>query len=237
MSAQRIILGVALFLGGIYLWLGGGLAGFGGGRTAAPAPVERTAAAIPTPGADTAAVPQGSPSASSLEKAIFASGCFWCTESDFDKLAGVVSTTSGYIGGRVVNPTYEQVSAGGTGHAEAVEVTFDPALVTYETLLDHYWHNVDPFVARGQFCDFGEQYRPVIFVHDAAQRAAAEASKKSMQERFGKPIVVAIDNATTFYPAEDYHQDFHTKSAARYTYYRWGCGRDARLADIWRQPS
>ncbi|MEQ1575091.1 MAG: peptide-methionine (S)-S-oxide reductase MsrA [Vicinamibacterales bacterium] len=166
--------------------------------------------------------------------ATFASGCFWCTESDFDKVPGVVSTTSGYTGGRVKDPSYEQVSAGGTGHVEAVEVRFDPSKVTYEQLLDTYWHNVDPFVSRGQFCDFGEQYRPVIFVHGAAQRTAADASKKRMQARFPQPVVVVIEEAAVFYAAEEYHQDFHAKSAVRYNYYRWGCGRDARLAEIWK---
>ncbi len=174
------------------------------------------------------------PAAGGLAVATFASGCFWCTESDFDKVPGVVSTTSGYTGGRVKKPSYEQVSAGGTGHVEAVEVRFDPSKVTYEQLLDTYWHNVDPFVSRGQFCDFGEQYRPVIFVHGAAQRTAADASKKRMQARFPQPVVVAIEDAAVFYPAEEYHQDFHAKSAVRYNYYRWGCGRDARLAEIWK---
>jgi len=169
-----------------------------------------------------------------FEKATFSSGCFWCTESDFDKVAGVVSTTSGYTGGHVSNPTYNQVSAGGTGHAESVEVMFDPSVVTFEQLLDVYWHNVDPFSSRGQFCDFGEQYRPVIWVHTPAQRAAAEASKQRMQMIFDRPVVVGIEDAGPFYPAEEYHQDFHTKSAVRYNYYRWGCGRDARLSDIWK---
>jgi peptide-methionine (S)-S-oxide reductase len=174
---------------------------------------------------------QGKPQ---LEKATFAAGCFWCTEADFDKVAGVVSTTSGYTGGRVANPTYEQVSSGGTGHVESVEIVFDPSKVTYEQLLDVYWHNVDPFNARGQFCDFGEQYRPVIWVHTPAQRAAAEASKERLQQMFKRQIVVTIESAGAFYKAEDYHQDFHQRSAVRYKYYRWGCGRDARLADIWK---
>ncbi len=168
-----------------------------------------------------------------LQKATFAAGCFWCVESDFDKLRGVVSTTSGYTGGRLPNPTYQQVSSGGTGHAEAVEVVFDPAIVTYDQVLDHFWHNVDPFSAHRQFCDAGEQYRPEIFVHDASQRAAAEASKKRVQQRFHEPIVVRITNAGPFYRAEDYHQDYHNTSSVRYRYYRWRCGRDARLAAIW----
>jgi peptide-methionine (S)-S-oxide reductase len=146
---------------------------------------------------------------------------------------GVVTTTSGYTGGTFPNPTYQQVSAGGTGHAESVELRFDPKVVTYPQLLEVYWHNVDPFSAHGQFCDFGEQYRPVIWVHGAAQRAAAEASKARVERDLKRPVVVTIEDAGAFYPAEDYHQDFHVKSAVRYKYYRWGCGRDARLADIW----
>ena len=177
-------------------------------------------------------LPDGLP-LQATQKATFAAGCFWCTEADFDKVRGVVSTTSGYTGGRVPNPTYEQVSNGGTGHAEAVEVVFDPAVVTYEQLLDHFWHNVDPFVTNRQFCDVGEQYRPEIFVQNASQRAAAEASLKKMQQRFRQPILVRISNAGPFYRAEDYHQDYHNTHDVRYKYYRWRCGRDARLAAIW----
>jgi peptide-methionine (S)-S-oxide reductase len=168
-----------------------------------------------------------------LQKATFAGGCFWCTEADFDKVKGVVSTTSGYTGGNTPNPTYEQVSRGGTGHAEAVEVLFDPKVVTYEQLLDHYWRNVDLFVAHRQFCDIGDQYRPEIFVHSDAQREAATASKRRLQQRFNETIVVKISAATTFYPAEAYHQDYHTKNSVRYRFYRWSCGRDARLKEIW----
>jgi peptide-methionine (S)-S-oxide reductase len=172
-----------------------------------------------------------------LQLATFASGCFWCTESDFDKLPGVVSTTSGYTGGRTFRPTYGQVSAGGTGHVESVEVIFNPRVVTYRQLLDVYWHNVDPFNGHGQFCDYGEQYRPVIWVHDEEQRTAAEASRAQVQELLGKTVVVEIEKAGAFYPAEDYHQDFHTKNDYKYRFYRWNCGRDARLADIWRAAS
>jgi peptide-methionine (S)-S-oxide reductase len=168
-----------------------------------------------------------------LQKATFAAGCFWCVESDFDKVRGVISTTSGYTGGRLPNPTYEQVSSGGTGHAEAVEVVFDPAIVTYDQLLDHFWRNVDPFVTNRQFCDVGEQYRPEIFVRNASQRAAAESSKKRIQQRFREPIVVRITDAGAFYRAEDYHQDYYKTHSVRYKYYRWRCGRDARLAAIW----
>lgn len=210
--------------------------GGGDSRTAGVAAGEPLSAPVPA----SAVSPQGLPPAQEPETAhrataIFASGCFWCTESDFDTVPGVLSTTSGYTGGRVANPTYEQVSAGGTGHVESVEVVFDPAVVTYTRLLDVYWHNVDPFVARGQFCDFGEQYRPVIFVRNDAQRAAADASKAALQRRFDRPIVVAIEPAGPFYPAEAYHQNFHVTSTVRYKYYRWGCGRDARLAEIWKQ--
>ena len=201
------------------------------------------AAGSSTAGFSVGAAAQGSASApqaaggAAVEVATFASGCFWCTEADFDKVPGVISTTSGYTGGRVANPTYEQVSSGGTGHTEAVEVRFDPSKVSYEQLLDTYWHNVDPFTSRGQFCDFGEQYRPTIFVHNAAQRTAAEGSKEQMKARFSRPIVVTIENAGAFYPAEAYHQDFHSKSSVRYNYYRWGCGRDARLAEIWGEDA
>ena len=201
-----------------------------------PPAEEQAPAATASPVAQ-ASAPAPAASSGQLATATFASGCFWCTESDFDTVKGVVSTTSGYTGGRVANPTYEQVSSGGTGHAEAVQVMFDPSIVSYDKLLDVYWHNVDPFSARGQFCDFGEQYRPAIFVHDPAQRAAAEASKQHVQQIFDKPVAVAIENAGVFYPAEDYHQDFHTKSAVRYKYYRWGCGRDARLTELWRSAS
>lgn len=197
----------------------------------AVAPGGQTQPAAPATGAGASRTAE---TGGDVQVATFASGCFWCTESDFDKVAGVVSTTSGYTGGHLRNPSYEQVSTGGTGHVESVEVRYDPSKVTYEQLLDTYWHNVDPFVSRGQFCDFGEQYRPVIVVRGAAQRAAAEASRKGMQGRFSRRIVVAIEDAGVFYPAEDYHQDFHVKSATRYNYYRWGCGRDARLADIWK---
>ncbi|MBM3820551.1 MAG: peptide-methionine (S)-S-oxide reductase MsrA, partial [Acidimicrobiia bacterium] len=168
------------------------------------------------------------------EKATFASGCFWCTEADFDKVTGVISTTSGYTGGRTPNPTYRQVSSGGTGHAEAVEVVYDPRIVTYDALLDHYWKNVDPFTANRQFCDVGSQYRPEIIVHNAEQRRAAEASKATLQKRFGgQPIVVAVTDAGVFYPAEEYHQDYYQKNSAQYRFYRYGCGRDARLEAIW----
>lgn len=170
----------------------------------------------------------------SSAKATFAAGCFWCTEADFDKVPGVISTTSGYTGGKLRDPSYEQVSAGGTGHAEAVEVVYDPAKVTYEQLLDHFWKNVDPLSSHRQFCDVGDQYRPAIFVHDEAQRQAAEASKARVQQQFKQPVVVQIVAAGPFYRAEEYHQDYYKKNPVRYNYYRWGCGRDRRLKELWQ---
>lgn len=168
-------------------------------------------------------------------KATFAGGCFWCVEADFDKVEGVISTTSGYIGGKVADPTYQQVSRGGTGHAEAVEIVFDPARVSYDKLLDVFWHNIDPFVKDRQFCDAGDMYRTAIFVHDAAQLQLAEKSKKELEAsgKFGLPIQTEIVLATKFYPAEDYHQDFYTKNPGKYKFYRWNCGRDQRLEQIW----
>ena len=165
--------------------------------------------------------------------ATFAGGCFWCTESDFEKVPGVLSATSGYIGGSVVNPTYEQVSAGGTGHAEAVEVRFDPAKVSYEKLLQVYWRSVDPTVKDQQFCDHGNQYRTAIFVRGAEERKLAESTKAEVAKRLGVVIHTEIVDAGTFYPAEDYHQDYYKKNPIRYKFYRGGCGRDARLQQIW----
>jgi peptide-methionine (S)-S-oxide reductase len=175
------------------------------------------------------------PAPAGFAKAIFAGGCFWCMEQPFDVLDGVRSTTSGYIGGTVANPTYEQVSGGRTGHTEAVEIVFDPSKVTYEKLLDTYWRNVDPTDKGGQFCDRGSMYRPEIFVTDAEQRKAAEASKAALEKSkpFREAIVVPITQATTFYAAEDYHQDFYKTNPVRYKFYRNGCGRDARLERLW----
>ena len=170
---------------------------------------------------------------SRVEVAVFAGGCFWCVEADFDKVAGVRSTTSGYTGGSLSNPTYQQVSSGGTGHVEAVRVEFDPSVVTYDALLDHFWKSVDPFNGRGQFCDTGEQYRPVIFTSTAAQQARAEASRQAVQARFKERIAVEIAPAGPFYTAESYHQDYYQKNPVRYRFYRWNCGRDNRLARIW----
>ena len=170
-----------------------------------------------------------------LAKATFAGGCFWCMEPPFDKLDGVVSTTSGYVGGKKVNPTYEEVSAGSTGHTEAVEIVYDPKKVSFEKLLNVFWHNIDPTDKRGQFCDRGSQYRPELFVHDAEQRKLAEASKAALMKSklFRADIVVDITEASTFYAAEEYHQDYYKKNPIRYAYYRNGCGRDARLETLW----
>jgi peptide-methionine (S)-S-oxide reductase len=167
--------------------------------------------------------------------AILAGGCFWCEETAFEGVEGVQSVTSGYTGGQTKNPTYEQVSSGGTGHAESVEVVYDPAKISYERLLEIFWHNVDPTQANGQFCDHGTQYRSAIFYRDEAQRKAAEESKRKLEEqpRFKGKIVTQIVPASTFYRAEEYHQDFYKKSPARYQQYRQGCGRDARLKEIW----
>jgi peptide-methionine (S)-S-oxide reductase len=168
-------------------------------------------------------------------KATFAGGCFWCMEPPYDKLNGVVETISGYTGGSKQNPTYEEVSAGGTGHAEAVQVTYDPSKVSYQQLLDVFWRNVDPTVQDRQFCDIGHQYRTAIFYHDDEQRRLSEASKADLERTkpFKEPIVTEIRPATEFYPAEDYHQNYYQKNPLRYNYYRFSCGRDKRLEALW----
>jgi peptide-methionine (S)-S-oxide reductase len=175
------------------------------------------------------------PSGSPVGIATFAGGCFWCTEADFDKVPGVISTTSGYIGGKTVNPTYKQVSGGKTGHIEAVQVRFDPAKTSFSKLLTAFWPTIDPLTPNRQFCDDGSQYRSAIFYHDADQQRQAEASKVELAAsgRFTQPIVTEILPATTFYPAEEYHQDYYIKNPIRYSYYRSNCGRDARLAEVW----
>lgn len=165
--------------------------------------------------------------------ATFAGGCFWCMEPPYDKLPGVLKTTSGYTGGRKANPTYEEVSAGGTGHAEAVEILYDPSKVTYEKLLGVFWRNVDPLVKDRQFCDVGSQYRTAIFWHDEGQRKAAEASKAAIEKEKGWRIQTQIVPASTFWPAEEYHQDYYVKNPIRYKYYRFNCGRDQRLDELW----
>jgi len=166
--------------------------------------------------------------------AIFAGGCFWCTESDFEKLPGVIAAESGYTGGQKANPTYEQVSAGGTGHTEAVRVTYDPSRVSYSALVDYFWPTIDPTVRNQQFCDHGSQYRSAIFWHNDEERKIAEASRSALiaSGKF-KQVETEVVAATTFYPAEAYHQDYYKKNPIRYTYYRHGCGRDARLEALW----
>lgn len=188
-------------------------------------------AAAPSPGAAAAVGGTGATTA----VATFAAGCFWCVESDFDKVEGVISTTSGYTGGRTPAPTYESVSTGGTGHFEALQVVYDPAKVSYEKLLATFWHNVDPVDDGGQFCDRGPQYRPAIFVHSPEQRRLAEASRTAIEKsaRLGRPIVVPVIEASQFTAAEDYHQDYYLTHPTRYKVYRYGCGRDQRLQQIW----
>ena len=174
-------------------------------------------------------------SPSNLATAIFAGGCFWCMEKPFDEIPGVVATISGYTGGTLANPTYEQVGRGGTGHFEAVKITYDPAKVSYQKLLDTYWRQVDPFDAFGQFCDKGETYLPAIFYANDTEKKAAEAARDVLYARFQKPIVVQILPAKAFFDAEGYHQDYYQKNPLRYAYYRNGCGRDARLRAVWGQ--
>lgn len=171
-----------------------------------------------------------------LATATFAGGCFWCMEKPFDDLPGVVATTSGYTGGTQTNPTYLDVSNGDTGHVEAVQVRYDPALVSYDTLLQVFWHNVDPLDDRGQFCDKGSQYRAKIFTHTEEQQTLAERSKFALSAEAifqDTPIVTPIEPAQPFYPAEAYHQDYYLKHPVRYKVYRTACGRDQRLAEVW----
>ena len=208
-TRQRLVLIVSICLVLAYAWLRGGFIGVLAGSG---------------PFGDAKAVAQPG-----TEKATFAAGCFWCVEADFDKLPGVLSTTSGYTGGTLEEPTYEQVSRGGTGHTEAVEIVYDPSKVTYTQLLDHFWKNVDPLTRHRQFCDVGDQYRPAIFFHNDAQRITAEQSKEKVQRRFREPVVVDIAAAGAFFRAEAYHQDYYRKNPLQYRYYRWSCGRDQRL--------
>ncbi len=167
--------------------------------------------------------------------ATFAGGCFWCMEQPFDELSGVLATTAGYIGGTVPNPTYDQVTYDNTGHAEAVQVLFDPARISYEQLLEVFWRNIDPTTLDAQFCDRGSQYRSEIFFHDKTQQAAALASREALQRAkpFAGAIVTRITQAGVFYPAENYHQDYYVKNPVRYKYYRYRCGRDERLKELW----
>ena len=169
------------------------------------------------------------------EVATFAGGCFWCMEPPYDKLDGVKSTVSGYMGGHVANPTYKQVVAGDTGHAEVVQVTYDPDVVSYERLLQVFWRNIDPLDGGGQFCDRGDSYRSAIFAHSEAQQRAAEASKQALEgsNRFAAPVVTEVQPAGEFYPAEGYHQNYYQENPLRYRFYRASCGRDARLEALW----
>lgn len=175
----------------------------------------------------------GQASAEELKTAVLAGGCFWCVESDFDQIPGVVETVSGYTGGTTDAPTYKQVTAGGTGHREAVKITYDPSLVSYEQLLTAFWSSVDPTDAGGQFCDRGESYETAIFVGDADERQIAEASKMAAGEALGREIVTPIEEAGPFFPAETYHQDYYLKNPVRYNYYRWSCGRNQRVEEVW----
>jgi peptide-methionine (S)-S-oxide reductase len=205
------------------VWLGALIAGAALVAAFAQSPVP------PAANAPAAALP------AHLAKATLAGGCFWCVEADFDKVPGVVSTTSGYIGGTVPNPGYPAVSSGRTGHAEAVEIVFDPAVVTYRELVDRFWRTIDPTVKNRQFCDSGTPYRTAIFAHGPEQLKTANESRAALDKTkpFAAPIVTEILAAGPFYPAEAYHQDYHTKNPARYRYYRTSCGRDARLAELW----
>jgi len=177
----------------------------------------------------------GQAGAQATERAIFAGGCFWCVESDFDKVEGVLSTTSGYTGGSVPSPTYSQVSGQRTGHAEAVEVVFDPQKISYEGLVEHFWRTIDPTTKDAQFCDHGTPYRTAIFAVDDRQLRIAQASRAALEKSkpFKEPIVTEVRLADKFYPAEDYHQDYYRKNPLRYQYYRAACGRDARLRQLW----
>jgi peptide-methionine (S)-S-oxide reductase len=179
------------------------------------------------------AAPAAAQAPAQRAQAVFAGGCFWCTESDFDKIPGVLSTTSGYIGGRVAKPTYEQVSAGGTGHIEAVRMVYDPSKVSYAALANRFFRTIDPLNANGQFCDRGDQYRSAIFVADARERQIAAAAKAKAAASLKKPVATLILPAATFYPAEAYHQDYYKKNPTKYRFYRWNCGRDARLKAVW----
>ncbi len=198
-------------------------------------------AACSSPPAPTASSAPGTqraePVGPDLAEAIFAGGCFWCMEAPFESIDGVLGAVSGYTGGRVDAPTYEQVSSGETGHAESVRVLYDPSRVDYERLLEVYWHNVDPTQSSGQFCDHGEQYRTAIFVVNEEQRRLAEASRERIREELGRPVVTEIVDAGPFWVAEDYHQDYYRTNPVRYRMYRTGCGRDARLRELWGEAS
>ncbi|MBC7789740.1 MAG: peptide-methionine (S)-S-oxide reductase MsrA [Anaerolineae bacterium] len=182
-----------------------------------------------------AAPDSGVPEQAKLSEAIFAGGCFWCMEPPFDKTPGVVATVSGYTGGSVANPTYGEVSGGRTGHYEALKVTYDPSKVTYPQLLEVFWRNIDPLDLGGQFCDRGNQYRAAIFYRTEEQKELAESSRGAIEQsgKFDKPIVIPVVAAASFYPAEDYHQDYYRKNPIRYRLYTWNCGRARRLSKVW----
>jgi peptide-methionine (S)-S-oxide reductase len=178
-------------------------------------------------------IPRTARCAEQLQTAVFAGGCFWCMEPPFDKKEGVVQTESGYTGGHVANPSYEQVSSGGTGHTEAIRITFDPGRISYEELLEIFWRNIDPLDKGGQFCDRGDQYRSGIFPNSEKQLRAALASRAEISRKLGKEAVTEITLLEEFHPAEEYHQDYSRKNPVRYKFYRYGCGRDARLKELW----
>jgi peptide-methionine (S)-S-oxide reductase len=193
--------------------------------------VAQAAQSAPKTDATTAAASKPDSSAT----AVFAGGCFWCVESDFDKVPGVISTTSGYTGGTTLNPTYEQVGSGKTGHAESVEIKFDPSRVSYRQLVEHFWRTIDPTTKDREFCDIGTPYRTAIFAQNAEQLKIAEASKAALEtsKPFSAPIVTEVVKGGPFYPAEDYHQNYYKKNPIRYKFYRYRCGRDARLKQLW----
>lgn len=194
-----------------------------------------SAALLAVAGAPVLAQQAASGASAATETAVFAGGCFWCVESDFDKVPGVISTTSGYTGGTVPNPTYEQVSAKHTGHAESEKIVFDPKQISYKQLVEHFWRTIDPTTKDRQFCDAGSPYRTAIFAQNEEQMKIAEASKAALEKSkpFKEPIVTEVSKGGPFYPAEDYHQDYYKKNPVRYNYYRFACGRDARLKELW----
>ena len=173
------------------------------------------------------------------QTAVFAGGCFWCTESDFEKLDGVISAASGYIGGQLKNPSYKEVSAGGSGHTEAVQITFDDQAVSYADLVEYFWKTIDPTDGGGQFCDRGQQYRSEVFYQTEEQRSIAQSSKDALAASglLKAPIATQLTPSSHFYPAEEYHQDYYLKNSLRYNYYRWGCGREKRLEELWGTPA
>jgi peptide-methionine (S)-S-oxide reductase len=203
------------------------------GTLATAAVVLAAGAFLPRGSRAAAAATPARPYAFATDTAVFAGGCFWSMEKAFEHVPGVVSATSGYAGGTVANPAYEDVGTGRTGHAESVQVVFDPARTNYSKLLDVYWHNTDPISTNGQFCDHGPEYRTIVFVKGAEQRRLALATKAVVQRRFRQPVTTQIVAATPFYAAEAYHQDFAERNAAHYNAYRVGCGRDRRLRELW----